>query len=117
MKPLALLLLPLLATPALADPAEIVAAEATRSGGTWRFDVTLRHADTGWDHYADGWRIEAADGTVLGTRELLHPHETEQPFTRSLTGVAVPDGTVEVFVRARGTAEGWGEETLTLALD
>jgi hypothetical protein len=28
--------------------------------------------------------VLAPDGTVLGRRELLQPHETEQPFTREL---------------------------------
>ena len=43
--------------------------------------VTVQHADTGWDHYADAWEVLAPDGTVLGTRTLLHPHTDEQPFT------------------------------------
>ncbi|MEL7027071.1 MAG: hypothetical protein AAGO57_07585, partial [Pseudomonadota bacterium] len=73
--------------------------------------VTLRHGDTGWDDYADGWRVELADGSVLGTRELLHPHVNEQPFTRSLSGVEIPDGTNEVFIRASTNVDGWGETT------
>ena len=87
----------LLASSAWADPPEIVAVD----GG---FSVTLRHADTGWDHYADGWRVELADGTVLGVRELLHPHVTEQPFTRSAR-ISVPDGVETVYVRARCSVE------------
>ena len=35
--------------------------------GRWRFDVTVRHADEGWDHYADKWDVVAPDGTVLAT--------------------------------------------------
>jgi hypothetical protein len=49
----------------------------------------LRHGDTGWDDYADGWRIETPAGEVLGTRVLHHPHVEEQPFTRSLGGVEI----------------------------
>ena len=75
-----------------------------------RFDVTLSHPDTGWDHYADGWRIELADGTILGTRVLVHPHETEQPFTRSGT-ISVPDGAGEVYIRASCNVDGWAEES------
>jgi hypothetical protein len=37
-------------------------------GGSYRFDVTVRHADTGWDHYADAWDILTPDGTLLGSR-------------------------------------------------
>ncbi len=101
---------------ALADPAEIVAIEAVERGGAWQFSVTLLHGDTGWDDYADGWRIEAPDGTVLGTRELLHPHVNEQPFTRSLSGVEVPAELAEVIVRARTNVDGWDEAGVTAAL-
>ena len=76
--------------PVAADPAEIVRAEARASGNSYSFSVTLRHGDTGWEDYADGWRVELPDGTVLGTRVLYHPHVDEQPFTRSLSGVVVP---------------------------
>ena len=76
-------------------------------GETWRFDVSVAHEDTGWDHYADRWEVLAPDGGVLGTRVLLHPHETEQPFTRSLGGVAVPEGLDAVTVRAHDSVHGF----------
>ena len=56
---------------------------------------------TGWDDYADGWRVEAPDGTILGNRELLHPHANEQPFTRSLSGVVIPADLEEIQIRTR----------------
>lgn len=73
-----------------------------------RFDVTLRHADTGWEHYADRWEVIGPDGTVLGTRVLLHPHVHEQPFTRSLSGVKIPAGVERVILRGRDSEHGWG---------
>ncbi len=97
----------LTAAPAIGDPAVIEAADAAQSGGTWRFSVTLSHGDTGWDDYADGWRVVAENGEVLGVRELLHPHVTEQPFTRSLAGVAIPEGTERVYIEARTNTDGW----------
>lgn len=106
----------IIGTKAIADPAVVEAVEATNRGGVWQFSVTLSHGDTGWGDYADGWRIEAPDGTVLGTRELLHPHVTEQPFTRSLSGVDIPEGTVTVMVRARTNTDGWDETALSLDL-
>ena len=78
--------------PALAGPADVLNVEARPSGGGWHFDVTAQHADTGWEHYADAWRVVGPDGTVHGTRTLYHPHVDEQPFTRSLSGVAIPEG-------------------------
>lgn len=106
----------LLTTIAQADPAEIVGATLSQSGGTWRADVTIRHGDTGWDDYADGWRVEAPDGTILGTRTLYHPHVEEQPFTRSLTGIELPDTLTEVRIRARTNTDGWAETTVTVPL-
>jgi hypothetical protein len=75
--------------------------------GTYRFDVTVRSSETGWEKYADAWEIRALDGSVLGTRILAHPHVEEQPFTRSLTGVAIPEGTTSVEVAARDLVEGF----------
>ncbi len=106
-----------LATAAFADPPVVEEVTATQSGGSWRFSVTLSHPDTGWDHYADGWRVELADGTVLATRELLHPHVTEQPFTRSQGGVDVPDGVTQVLIRAKCSVDGWNAATTAFALE
>ena len=48
------------------------------------------------------------DGRVLGERVLLHPHEHEQPFTRSLGGLAIPPGTHEVLAQAHDSVHGLG---------
>ncbi|WP_298434687.1 hypothetical protein [uncultured Jannaschia sp.] len=104
-----LLPLALLAGPALADLPVVEAVELRPGGDGWTFDVTVSHADTGWEHYADGWEVLGPDGMRLGYRELLHPHVTEQPFTRSLRGVEVPEGVGTVTVRAHDNVHGWGE--------
>ncbi len=101
----------MIAVPAAASPPEIVAVKVTPSGeGRYRFDVTLRHEDTGWKHYADQWDVLAPDGTVLGERVLLHPHVDEQPFTRSLAGVRIPPGIGEVFIRAKDNVTGYARK-------
>jgi len=92
----------------------VVARQA--EDGTWRFDVTISHPDTGWDHYADGWRILDMSGRELGMRTLAHPHVDEQPFTRSLSGVPIPQGTRSVQVQARDTPGGWNAGTTTVRL-
>lgn len=95
--------------PATAGEADVVEVEATPTGArVYRFDVTVRHADEGWDHYADRWEVLAPDGSVLATRVLLHPHVDEQPFTRSLGGVEVPAGIGQVTVRAHDKVHGLG---------
>ena len=106
----------LFAPAAQADDAVIEAAKARASGGVWTFSVTLSHADTGWDDYADGWRVVLQDGTELGTRVLHHPHVTEQPFTRSLNGVVVPKGVETVYIEARTNTDGWGKGRLEVSL-
>lgn len=106
----------LLAGTAFADAPVIEGVQATEvAGAAWRFDVTVSHPDTGWSHYADGWRIEDAAGAVLGLRVLAHPHETEQPFTRSLSGVDVK-GAQRVFVRARCIVDGWSDAVFEVTL-
>ena len=99
----------LLAGPLVAGEADVIEAELSPSGdGTFRLDATVRHDDTGWDHYADGFEALSPDEEVLGTRELLHPHVDEQPFTRSLIGLVIPDGVDEIIVRAHDSVDGYG---------
>lgn len=103
--------------PLRAGEANVVAVDALRApDGTWRFDVTVRHADEGWDHYADAWQVLAPDGSVLATRKLLHPHVGEQPFTRSLSGVRIPDGLAEVRIRAHDSVHGNGGAEMDVSL-
>ena len=82
---------------------------------TWTFHVTVEHPDTGWEDYADGWDVLTPDGTVLKpdpeepfTRLLLHPHVGEQPFTRSQSGIVIPEGVTQVRVRAHDLVDGYG---------
>lgn len=93
---------------AMAGEANVTKVSASPLGGTkWRFDVTVRHDDAGWDHFANRWEVVAPDGTVLGTRVLAHPHVNEQPFTRS-GGVDIPTDISEVIVRANDSVHGLG---------
>lgn len=104
------------ALPALADEPRIESATARGGTGGWSFSVTLSHPDTGWDHYADGWRVLDMNGNELGLRVLAHPHVQEQPFTRSLGGVELPQGTTRVQIQARCLVDGWGARTHILDL-
>lgn len=91
------------------DYAQVLFVTAEKTGNeTWSFDVKVRHADTGWDHYANLWEVvEPESGDVLGSRELLHPHVDEQPFVRSLRDVKVPESVKNVLVRARCNKHGF----------
>ncbi len=112
-------LVPLLvcAAPAFADPAKVTNVRLTQMGDTWRVDVSILHGDTGWDDYADGWRVEDANGFVLGDRPLAHPHVNEQPFTRSTSGVVIPEGMAEVFIRTRTNVDGWDTEVFAVPVN
>ena len=94
---------------AMAGEADVVGVKIVKEGtGTYRFDVSVRHADEGWKHYADKWDVMGPEGAVLGTRVLVHPHEDEQPFTRSLQGVEIPGGIEQVSVRAHDSVHEYG---------
>jgi len=110
-------LLVLTSLPAAGGEADVVAVDVKRErAGTYRFDVTVRHADDGWKHYADRWDVLAPDGTILGTRVLLHPHVNEQPFKRSLSGVAIPDGIRQATIRAGDSKHGYGGAAVDVAV-
>jgi hypothetical protein len=96
--------------------ADVIDVAVREMSGSFVFDVTVRSDDRGWDKYADAWEVRAPAGTVLGTRELLHPHETEQPFTRSLSGVSVPGEVDSVVVAARDSALGFCGATMAVAI-
>ncbi|MEP4198457.1 MAG: hypothetical protein ABJL99_22790 [Aliishimia sp.] len=104
------------ATLTLADPPKIEKVTAIELGGEWRFDVTISHGDTGWDDYADGWRVLDMDGAELGMRVLHHPHVNEQPFTRSLSGISIPSSVKQVQIEARESVGGWSGAILTVPL-
>ncbi len=115
-KSLVLFALLLAATPALGETPTINAVTANQQGTDWRFDVTLTHPDVGWEHYADGWEVVDGSGNVLGHRTLAHPHGFNQPFTRSLAGVSVPEGVEVVYLRAHCLVDGWGEDLFRVEL-
>lgn len=107
-----------------ADAAVTFVDAAEAADGTWTFRVTVSHPDTGWEDYADGWDVVTPDGTVLKpnpddafTRVLLHPHENEQPFTRSQQGIAIPEGVTTVTVRAHDSVDGFGGREVQVDLD
>ncbi|MCO6451697.1 MAG: hypothetical protein J5I90_13010 [Caldilineales bacterium] len=107
--------------PANAD-VEFVRARQNDSG-SWTFEVTIRHPDTGWEDYADGWDVVLPDEMVVKpdptspfTRLLLHPHENEQPVVRSQGGIVIPDGVDHVIVRAHDLVSGWGGKIVVVDL-
>ncbi len=106
-----------LTVPSAAGEADVLDVQLRQAGdGSYSVTVTVRHGDAGWDHYADRWEVVAPDGTILGTRVLLHPHDNEQPFTRGQSGIRIPADIDTVIVRAHDSVHGLGgaERTVTV---
>ncbi len=80
------------------------------------FQVTLSSPYDTPQRYADAFRVMSEEGDTLGVRELLHDHASEQPFTRSLSGVSITPGITRVVVQGRDQAHGYGGETMTVSL-
>lgn len=100
----------------LAGEADVVAAIATLTGeNTYRFDVSVSHADIGWEHYANAFEIFDLEDNLLGTRVLMHPHVGERPFTRSLS-IVIPEGVTSVRIRALDSKHETGGKDLVLEL-
>ncbi len=97
-----------------ADDAKIVDVAIVSAGNNiYNISVTLAHADTGWDHYANRWDVLDPQGNLLGSRVLAHPHVNEQPFTRSLR-VEIPATVKMITIVAADSVHGDNEETLTV---
>ncbi len=81
-----------------------------------KFNVTIRHADEGWSHFANGWQIFTPAGELLGHRALAHPHVNEQPFTRSISRVKIPASVDTVILKAHDSVHGESERKYVLKL-
>ena len=95
---------------------DIVGVEVSRSGSGYTFAVTVSSPYDTPQRYADAFRVRAEDGAVYGVKELAHDHASEQPFTRTLSGVQVPAGVGTVLVEGRDQVNGWGGGTQTVEL-
>ncbi len=97
-----------------AFPDVVAATGSADTDGTYTFAATISSPYDTAEQYADGWRVIGPDGTTYGTRVLTHPHADEQPFTRSLSGIDIPDDVSIVVVQARDLLNGWGGATVEI---
>jgi hypothetical protein len=97
--------------------AQVIFVRATQgSDGRWTFNTTVRHNDEGWDHYADAWQVVDPEDNLLAERVLAHPHDTEQPFTRSQGNIEIPSELTTVIVRAKCNVHGFGGQEVVVDL-
>ncbi|WDD99945.1 hypothetical protein [Thalassomonas actiniarum] len=87
-----------------------------KSSDSWCFGTSVRHNDQGWEHYADGWEVIDLEGNQLGYRKLHHPHNNEQPFTRSQCNIKIPAEMSKVIVRAKCNKHGFGGKPMVVEL-
>lgn len=114
-KTLGFLLLTIVSTSLLAGEVRIVDVKV-RCQVDCTFSVTLEHADEGWEHYANQWDVVTLDGELIKSRVLFHPHVNEQPFTRSLSGVAIAKDIEQVKVRAKDLKHGYSSQEFVVDL-
>jgi hypothetical protein len=97
---------------------DVLDAQLTRNAdGSFNIAVTISSPYDTPQQYADGWRVLAPDGTVLGEHTLLHDHANEQPFTRTQRGVIIPSDVLSVTVEGRDLVNGYGGSAVTLAVE
>ena len=96
---------------------DVIGATATFDGETWTVSATLSSPYDTPERYADSWRVLGPDGSVYGERFLFHDHQNEQPFTRSESGIVIPDDVDVVTIEGRDQQYGWGGGTFELTLE
>ncbi len=99
-----------------ANEVEILNVYMQETDTGWRAEVTLKHEDANWEHYADAWRIVDGKGHLYKTRVLFHPHINEQPFTRSLSNINIPSDKSIVYVEAHDKKHGWSKQRVKVDL-
>ncbi len=91
---------------------DVTAVEIGQDDQTFTVDVTMSSPYDSPKRYADGWRVLDEQGDVLGEMELGHDHADEQPFTRTQTGLAIPEDVTTVTVEGRDSENGYGGATV-----
>ena len=95
----------------------VVAVKVRASGpNLFDFDVTISSTYDTPQRYADGFRVYTPGNEVLGERKLLHDHQNEQPFTRDLYAVKIPQAVKTVLVQARDQKFGYGGKVVAVKL-
>ena len=103
-----ILVLMMLLSAMYANVAVIQDVKVYKNSATYNFAVRILHKDSGWKHYVNRYEVLDKEGNILATRTLWHPHEHEQPFTRSLSGVKL-SGMKTVWIRANDSVDGYSE--------
>ena len=89
--------------------AKVVGVNVSGNENAYAFNVTISSPDTGCDQYADWWEVITENGDLIFRRILAHSHVTEQPFTRSGSGISITEEQT-IIVRAHMNTSGYGTQ-------
>jgi N-acetylmuramoyl-L-alanine amidase len=95
---------------------DVVDVTPLADGEGYSFIVTMSSTYDSVERHADAWRVIGDDGVVYGMLEFAHENSTEQPVTRSLDEVVIPDTVNSVTVQGRDLVYGWGGKTVEVDL-
>ena len=98
------------------DPEILDVKVELTSAQKYNISVTLKHEDTGWEHFANAWRVYSPEGELLGERVLHHPHVKEQPFTRTLRAIGIPSDLAEIKIVANCSETKEAKKSYTVKL-
>lgn len=99
-----------------AFPVVLRVEASTNDRMSWEFRVTLSSPYDTPERYADAWRVLDRNDVQLGIRVLGHDHASEQPFTRSQSGIQISEDAMVVFVEGRDQANGWSGQRFAFEL-
>ena len=96
----------------------VVELDAFEEGGTWSFSASMSspyEVQTGLSKYCDLFEVRTTSGmnyTVLGKRAFDQDHPYEQPFTRVIRDVTLPNGVNSVVAIAHDSVDGYCGSTI-----
>ena len=100
----------------------VVELDAFEEGGTWSFSASMSspyEVQTGLSKYCDFFEVRTTSGmnyTVLGKRTFGRDHPYEQPFTRVIRDVTLPNGVNSVVAIAHDSVDGYCGRSLEVDL-
>jgi len=122
---LLLLRLPIISAQNSSSPQQcchVVELDAIEEGGTWSFSASMSspyEVQTGLSKYCDFFEVRTTSSmnyTVLGKRSFDHDHPYEQPFTRVIGDVTLPNGVNSVVAIAHDSVDGYCGRSLEVDL-
>ena len=110
-----LTLILLFITSLYSNEVDVINATASCQDNNCYITATLKHNDTSWKHYANKFDI-IVDNIIIATRILHHPHIHEQPFTRSISNVKIPNNTKTITIKAHDLIHKYGGKEFIIKL-